>query len=76
MGELYIKVMGDLGVEISSQKTHRSAYFFEFAKRYFYREDVSHKFSEITPFPISALRESSKRSFLLTQLLLELEGKS
>lgn len=64
-----------MGVEISPLKTHRCKNLFEFAKRYFYRKG-SLKFSEITPFPISALNESSKRFYLLTQVLMEARGKS
>jgi hypothetical protein len=70
VGELYIHVVTNLlGVEVSSAKTHKSKYFFEFAKRYFY------KGKEITPFPISALKESSRRYYQLVNLLFESEGK-
>lgn len=76
VSERYIEVMKGIGVEVSSQKTHRSKYFFEFAKRYFHRSESHMKFNEITPFPISALKTMSKRSYLFTQLLMELEGKA
>jgi hypothetical protein len=58
-----------LGVEVSMAKTHKSKYFFEFAKRYFYFS------KEITHFPISALKENGNRYYLLTNLLLECENK-
>jgi len=67
-------LLTELGVDYSSSKTHRSKTLFEFAKRYFYKGD-SDRFLEITPFPISALKESSRRSHLLTNLLIEVESK-
>jgi len=69
LGEEYLALVKSLGIGVSSQKTHKSRDFYEFAKRLFY------KGREITPFPISALKESSKRSYLLTQLLIESEIK-
>lgn len=63
-------------MEVSESKTHRSKYFFEFAKRYFTRNNPLDKFKEITPFPISGLKEVSKRSYLFTQFLIEQEGKA
>lgn len=76
VGEIYFQVMKELGVEISLEKTHRSNYLFEFAKRYFYRSNSELKFSEITPFPVSSLKETSKRFYTLTLNLVECEGKS
>lgn len=58
-----------LGMEVSELKTHTSPHFYEFAKRYSFYGD------EISPFPISALRETSKRSYLLVDLLLDLEER-
>jgi hypothetical protein len=69
LADLYINVMTDLGVEINLSKTHESKLLCEFAKRLVYQG------SEITPFPISALRESSKRYFQLVNLFSELESK-
>ena len=46
-------------------KTHRSENFFEFAKRVFYKNE------EISPFPISALRASSKSSDTLVLVIKE-----
>lgn len=69
LGNLYITVIQSLGVDVSKAKTHKSKHFFEFAKRYFYRS------KEITHFPVSALKESSNRYYLLTNLLLETENK-
>jgi hypothetical protein len=69
VAELYLSKIRSLGVEVSDLKTHRSRYTLEFAKR------LIHKGQEITPFPISALAESEKRSYLLTNLLIECEEK-
>lgn len=69
VGNLYISVIRSLGVEVSEAKTHKSKHFFEFAKRYFYFS------KEITHFPISAMKESGKRYYLLTNLLYESENK-
>jgi len=65
----YIEMMTRLGVTFSPLKTHESEFLFEFAKRLFYKGE------EITPFPISALKEVSKRYYLLVNLLIELEPK-
>lgn len=65
VAEEYIQIIKALGVEISELKTHKSDKFYEFAKRLFYRN------KEITPFPISALKESKKRYYLLVSLLLQ-----
>jgi len=69
VAELYLKCIRSLGVEVSDMKTHVSPHFYEFAKRYNY------KGMEISPFPISALKESLSRSYLMVNLLLELESK-
>lgn len=69
-----MNVLTELGVEISPSKTHRCKNLFEFAKRYFYRGS-SKQFYEVTPFPISALHELSQRSYLLTNLMMEVEQK-
>lgn len=58
-----------LGVEVSVLKTHDSQYFFEFAKRLFYKGE------EISPFPISALQSIHSKYYLLVSLLIELEEK-
>jgi len=63
----YRDVIQSLGVEISEIKTHESDKLFEFAKRLFLNS------VEITPFPISSLKESSKRFYLLVNLLIEEE---
>jgi hypothetical protein len=65
LGELYMSTIRSLGVEISELKTHKSNNFFEFAKRLFY------KGQEISPFPISSLKESSKRYYRLINLFDE-----
>jgi len=69
VGEEYLKVMEKLGVEVSMSKTHKSSTTYEFAKRWV------HKGSEISPFPFSAVKEMSKKSYLLALLLCEAERK-
>lgn len=59
----YAETMARLGVQISPMKTHQSAKLYEFAKRL-----VLHGV-EVTPFPISALAESSNRFYLMVALL-------
>lgn len=61
----YKEVILLLGVEFSDIKTHESSKLFEFAKRLVYNG------SEITPFPVSSLVETGKKSYLLTNLLME-----
>jgi len=69
LSDKYKEVMRVLGVEVSELKTHESCYFFEFAKRLFYKS------KEVSPFPISALQEVGNKFYLLTSLLVELEDK-
>jgi len=69
VAELYLSLIKSLGVEVSMSKTHQSSTLYEFAKRLVY------KGQEITPFPISALAETSSRYYLLTNLLIETENK-
>jgi len=69
VAECYKQTILGLGVEFSPSKTYTSTYFFEFAKRIFY------KGTEVSPFPISGLAEVSKKYYLLTQFFLEVEGK-
>jgi hypothetical protein len=54
-----------LGVDISDIKSHVSPKLYEFAKRLVFNG------VEITPFPFSAIKESSKKFYLLTNLLVE-----
>jgi hypothetical protein len=63
----YIEVITRLGVTFSPLKTHSSSKFIEFAKRLVLNG------VEITPFPISSLKESAKRYYLLVNLLFEQE---
>jgi len=58
-----------LGVPISELKTHSSDKLFEFAKR------LVLSGTEITPFPISALSETSRRFYLLLETLKAEEGR-
>jgi len=60
-----MKTISSLHVEYSLAKTHKSLHFYEFAKRIFY------KGVEISPFPISALKECGKSFGFLTVLLRE-----
>lgn len=60
----YMEIMKNLGVEISLAKTHISPHFCEFAKQLIYRG------KNISPFPISALKNSGKSWDLLTALLV------
>lgn len=69
LGEAYLQLIYDLGVDVSKLKTHKSLTTYEFAKRWI------HKDIEITPFPLSSLKESCKRYYLLTNLLLQEEKK-
>lgn len=69
VAEEYLKVLNTLGVGVSSAKTHSSPHFYEFAKRLIY------KGVEISPFPVSALRETLKDNSLFVNLLVELEPK-
>lgn len=65
VAELYLMKIRFLGVDVSPLKTHKSSTFLEFAKRMFY-EGV-----EISPFPISGLKEVEKSSILLCQYFNE-----
>lgn len=65
----YKGLIKDLGLEISEPKSFVSNHFFEFAKRLFYKGE------EITPFPISAMRESLKSVTAFVGLLFETENK-
>nr|UPW42271.1 MAG: putative RNA dependent RNA polymerase [Heilongjiang mito-like virus 10] len=69
VASMYLEVLKTLGVKVSPLKTHRSPHLYEFAKRLIYKGE------EITPFPISALRESCKISYLMVNLLVESENK-
>lgn len=60
-----MEVISMLGLSYSKLKTHKSENFFEFAKR-LYLDGV-----EITPFPVSALKECGKSYVNLTTLLFE-----
>jgi len=65
----YVEVITQLGVNFSPLKTHESTKLFEFAKRLFLNG------TEISPFPISSLKESSTRYYLMVNLLDELSKK-
>lgn len=65
LAESFISRVTSLGVKISGPKTHISKHFSEFAKR------LAYKGREITPFPISAYANTSKRYYLLVSLLMQ-----
>lgn len=69
LAEKYMEVIQSLGCEFSPLKSHTSAYLCEFAKRYVY------KGVEISPFPVSALKESHKKYHLMVNLLAELTDR-
>jgi len=64
-----MSLLKSIHVDFSPAKTHRSEKFYEFAKRIIYNG------IEISPFPISALKESSKSSDTLIVLLRSLKDK-
>ena len=69
LAEMYLRVMDEIGVEISIPKTHQSDHFAEFAKRLLFKGD------EISPFPLSSLRQSTRRYYQFVNLCMELEKK-
>jgi len=69
LGDAYIDLMETLGVSTSPAKTHTSPHLFEFAKRWVWKGE------EISPFPVSAIKESGKKYYLLTGLLCAEEKK-
>jgi hypothetical protein len=69
VAEVYMKVLKSIHVEFSPAKTHKSERFFEFAKR------VHYKGIEVSPFPISALRQASKSSDTLVLVLREIRER-
>lgn len=66
---LYKKIIGQLGVEISTLKSYESPHLFEFAKRIFY------KGVEISPFPMSGFNEVLNKYYLLVHYFIEAETK-
>jgi len=54
VGEMYKKLLRSLHVSYSPLKTHISKNFYEFAKRIVYMGN------EVTPFPVSSLKECGK----------------
>lgn len=69
VGEYYLKVMANLGVEISTAKSHISSDLYEFAKRLIY------KGTEISPFPYSALKMAGRSNTALATLLISESAK-
>lgn len=69
LARVYQEIIKSLCVEISAPKSFISNNFFEIAKRQFY------KGVEITPFPISALKESLRNVTTFVGVLQETERK-
>lgn len=65
LAEMYIQTIESLGVEVSVLKTHWSKHFGEFAKRLIF------KGQEISPFPMSAIKEVGRKYYLLTNFIME-----
>jgi hypothetical protein len=65
LAEAYKETILSLGVSFSPLKTHESRTLCEFAKRYVY------KGQEITPFPIAALGEVSKKFYFMVPLAFQ-----
>jgi len=62
-GERYIRLIRELGVEVSPTKTFVSSEMCEFAKRYLFRG------TEVSPFPVSSISETREVSLLVGSLL-------
>jgi hypothetical protein len=69
VAERYLELLVALGVDYSPSKTIRSQHLIEFAKRLIY------KGVEISPFPVSSLRECKKSYYVLVHLLIEYASK-
>lgn len=63
----YTRIINSLGVEIAHEKSYTSPHFIEFAKRWILYN------KEISPFPLSALKEASKRYYMLVNVLMNCE---
>lgn len=69
VAEMYKELIQKLGVDYSPSKTYESDYFFEFAKRLYF------KGVEISPFPVSGLSEVVNKYYLFIDFLSQLESK-
>jgi len=69
VAERYMAIIAALGVKYSPLKTHISTRMYEFAKRIILDGE------EISPFPISAIKENSKASYAMSTLLMEEKRK-
>lgn len=65
IGEAYLAYIKLLGVDYSPAKTHVSDKLYEFAKRWIFDG------AEISPFPVSALKQSGKKWYNLLTLFAE-----
>jgi len=65
----YKKLLIEIGVEYSPHKTITSKHLFEFAKRVFYQG------KEVTPFPLSGLKESAHRYYLCVEFFNQVKDR-
>jgi hypothetical protein len=70
VAQKYTKIIEDLGVSISSHKTHVSSESYEFAKRWFTRDG-----QEYTPFQFSALYSYGPKSIQVCEYLIEVRSR-
>jgi len=70
LAEMYHKIICDeLDIKISDPKSFISDHFFEFAKRLFWKGE------EISPFPISSLKENCKSFTAFINTILEISNR-
>lgn len=69
LAEKYMEVMKLLDVGISEPKSFISPHFFELAKRQFYKGE------EISPYPVSSIKESLSNVSTFVATLIDLEGR-
>jgi len=65
----YKKLLVEIGVEYSPHKTLTSKGLFEFAKRVFFQG------KEVTPFPLSGLKESVHRYYLCVEFFNQVKDR-
>lgn len=69
VAKVYLQILDTLGVEVSFAKTHRSKDFFEFAKRFVYRQ------VEYSPFPLAGLSSVVNKYYLLFEFMNQLGNR-
>lgn len=65
VAESYIRILQRFEIPFSQEKSHRSPYMFEFAKRFI------HEGTEITPFPLAGLFENRNNWLLAVGTIIE-----